>query len=142
MQCNGVPYAPEDGPAGKADLQIVSEVEGHLLAVEPGPCGIGMSGEFAQDDIEAICAKRGKEREWMGAGRDEAQVIRRLGVAGECERPHGRWSPVELLFAKGEGVSGEGDAAIEFDRAMTIICSAAAIGWICGSESGSIDPIC
>src|SRR5437879_10300666 len=115
MERDGVVDAPEDGPARKADLQIVSEVEVSLLTVVPGAFRVVVSGQLSQHDIEAIGSERGDKWEWMGAGGYKAEIVRWLCVAGEGQGSHGRGSPVDFLFAERERVTGERDSSVEFD---------------------------
>src|SRR6267378_578350 len=120
MERDGVADTPEDGPASKADFEIVPKVEVCLLAVVPGTRRVVMSGQLSQHDVEAIGAERWDKREWVRAGRYKAEVVGWLCVAGEGYRSHGRGSPIEFLLAKGERVAREGDSTIQFDCAHVI----------------------
>src|ERR1700677_1063772 len=118
MERDRVSDAPEDGPAGKADLQVVPKVEVGFLAVEPRTCWIRMAGQLSQHNVEAVGAKRRKKREGVWTSRDETQIIGGLCIAGESQRAHCRRAPVEFLFDERKGISLKRNAGIEFNRAL------------------------
>ena len=59
---DGVSDAPEDGPAGEADFEVIPEVEVRFLTVVPGACRVIVSGELAQHDVEAVGSERRPKR--------------------------------------------------------------------------------
>ena len=75
----------------------------------------------------------------MWPSRHKADVIGWLGVAGEGERAHCGWPPIDLLLSEREGVASEGDSAVELNWAL------AGVGRACryGAYEGIVgcDPV-
>src|SRR5581483_8208715 len=91
---------PKDRPTGEAHFQVVRQLEGQLLRVEPGTPGVTLAAKLSDHHLTANLAQdpegSGKRN---GMDRRYAQVLSGFGIIAEGKRRIGRWPPPKRLLS-------------------------------------------